>query len=116
MRPVDEQLVESHPDYRPLIDARTKRFGVCLMVGDEVASICCAVAVGGGEAEVDIFTEEKYRRRGYAQWAACAFIEECLARNLTPSWSCWPEREASYALAKKLGFEDRPDVPAHFCI
>ena len=113
MRRVDEQLVETHTDYRPLIDAMTKRFGVCVMMGDEVASICRAVAVGGGEAEVDMYTAEKYRRRGYAQWAACAFIEECLARNLTPSWICWPEREASYALAKKLGLDDRPDVQAH---
>lgn len=114
VRHIDEQLVEKNADYRPLVEARTKGFGVCVMRDDEIASVCRAVAVGGGEVEIDIHTEEKYRRQGYALLAACAFIEESLSRNLTPSWACWPEREASYALAKKLGFEDKPDVPVHF--
>jgi hypothetical protein len=63
---------------------------------------------------VDIFTEEACRGRGLAAITACAFIEECLTRGLTPAWACWPYREGSYKLAKKLGFEERPDAPAFF--
>lgn len=114
IRHVDDKLAEKQVVYKPLVEARSQRFGVCLMKGDEIVSVCQAVCVGGGEVEIDIHTEEKYRRRGYAFLTACAFIEESLLRNLTPSWSCWPERKASYALAKKLGFEDRPDAPAHY--
>lgn len=114
MRHIDESLAEKHAAYKPLVEAKTKRFGVCLMRGDEIVSTCKAVCVGGGEVEIDIHTEEAYRRQGYALLTACAFIEESLSRNLTPNWACWPERTASYALAKKLGFEDRPDAPAHY--
>ena len=113
LRNIDEQLAERSADFRPLVDPGTKRFGVCVMVGGEIASVCSAVAVARGEAEIDIHTVQKHRRHGYAMLAACAFIEESLARGLTPNWSCWPERQASCALAKKLGFESEPDVPAH---
>jgi RimJ/RimL family protein N-acetyltransferase len=84
------------------------------MRGEEIVSACTAVSVGGGEAEIDIHTEAAYRRRGYGFLTACAFIEACLARDLTPSWACWPHRTASQALAQKLGFDPRPDVPAHY--
>jgi hypothetical protein len=111
---IDQHLVEAHPEYLPLLDEASKRFGVCVTVEGKIASDCSAVAVGGGEAEVDIHTQGESRRQGHAMRAACAFIEECLARDLTPNWSCWPQREASCALALKLGFEAMPDVPAHF--
>jgi RimJ/RimL family protein N-acetyltransferase len=114
VRLIDEQIAAENAEYRPLVDAGTKRFGVCVVVGDEIASVCSAVAVGGGEAEIGIHTEEKYRGHGHAFAAACAFVEESLSRGLTPNWSCWPEREASSALARKLGFEHKSDVPAHF--
>jgi len=114
MRAVDADLAANHPQYESLAAEGSGRFGVCLVRGDEVVSACTAVSVGGGQAEVDIYTEEAYRRRGYGYLTACAFIEQCLARGLTPSWACWPYREASQALAEKLGFEACPDVPAHY--
>ncbi|MBN1873989.1 MAG: GNAT family N-acetyltransferase [Anaerolineae bacterium] len=114
MRRIDTSLAEKRPDFSPLVEAQSKRFGVCLMQDDAIVSACTAVGVGGGEAEVDIYTEEAYQGRGYGFLTACAFIEECLARGLTPSWACWPYRVASQALAHKLGFEARPDAPAHF--
>jgi len=112
MQAVDAAFVASYPAYRDVLQPASQRFGVCLLEGESLASICTAVFVGGGEAEIDIYTPEIYRRRGLAGLAASAFIEACLARRLTPSWACWPERKASRALAKKLGFTDRPDVPA----
>ena len=114
LREIDAAVAEQHPAYAPLVDPRTRRFGVALLHGDEVASACTAVSVGGGEAEIDIHTKEAYRRRGYAYLTACAFIEACLARDLTPSWACWPHRVTSQGLAKKLGFEPRPDVLAYY--
>lgn len=89
------------------------RFGVRLMKDDVVLSECTAVFVGRGEAEIDVHTDENHRNLGLGTLTASAFLEECLARGLRPSWTCWPEREASIALAKKLGFVEKDDVPAH---
>lgn len=89
------------------------RFGVRLMKDGEVVGECTSVFVGRGEAEIDIHTEESHRKLGLGTLMASAFLEECLSRNLRPNWTCWPEREGSIALAKKLGFVETADVPAH---
>jgi RimJ/RimL family protein N-acetyltransferase len=89
------------------------RFGVRLMKDDVVLSECTAVFVGRGEAEIDIHTDEDHRSLGLGALTASAFLEECFSRGLRPSWTCWPEREASIALAKKLGFVETADVLAH---
>jgi GNAT superfamily N-acetyltransferase len=89
------------------------RFGVRLLKDDEVVGECTAVFVGRGEAEIDIHTDENHRNLGFGTLTASAFLEECFSRGLRPSWTCWPEREASIALAKKLGFVEGVDVPAH---
>ena len=112
--PINAQLAQAHPHLKPLVGPTSKRFGVCLIDGDEILSTCQAVCVGRGEVEIDIHTPEKHRRKGYATLTACAFIQESLDRGLTPNWSCWPERNASCTLARKLGFEDRPSVFAHY--
>jgi RimJ/RimL family protein N-acetyltransferase len=95
------------------VAAGDPRFGVRLMKDNTVVSECTSVFVGRGEAEIDIHTDENHRNLGLGAITASAFLEECLARGLRPSWTCWPEREASIALAKKLGFVEGVDVPAH---
>jgi RimJ/RimL family protein N-acetyltransferase len=114
LRAIDRELAERFPAYRPIADPATQRLGFCLLHAGEVVSACTAVFVGCGEAEIDIHTTEAYRRRGFARLTASAFITACLERGLTPNWSCWPERQASQALALRLGFEPLPDVPAHY--
>jgi GNAT superfamily N-acetyltransferase len=112
LRQFDQALTERHPAALPLVDPQTQRFGFCLLDGETITAECSAIFVGDGEAEIDIYTAESYRRRGLARLAACAFIDECLSRGLRPNWACWLEREASYKLALKLGFDELPDVPA----
>jgi len=90
------------------------RFVLRLTCGEEVVSECGAVVIGRGEAEADVHTAEDHQRRGLGTITASAFLEECCRRGLKPSWSCWSDREASIALAKKLGFVEREDVPAHY--
>ncbi|MBN1260147.1 MAG: GNAT family N-acetyltransferase [Anaerolineae bacterium] len=113
LRLIDKTLADQHPALQRAVAPGAQRFGVCLMRGEELLSVCIAVSVGGGEAEIDIHTEAVHRGKGFGFLTACAFIETCLARGLTPSWTCWPHREASQALAKKLGFAPLPDAPAH---
>jgi len=90
------------------------RFAVTLMRGEQQISLCQTVCVGRGMAEIDIHTIEEERGKGYARLTASTLIEECLRRNLTPCWSCWPERVASVKLAQRLGFMPQPDAPAFF--
>lgn len=83
----------------------TGRFGIAFTdAHGSVASDCFAVFVGGGMAEVAVGTEEAYRRRGLALLASRVFIGMCAAKGLMPNWACWAAREASAALAAKLGF------------
>ncbi|NSW52593.1 MAG: GNAT family N-acetyltransferase [Anaerolineae bacterium] len=85
--------------------------GVRLCRGENILGECRAVFAGRGEVEIDIHTAPQWQGRGYATLTASAFIEICLAQGLLPNWSCWPEREASIAIAKKLGFDPLPDAP-----
>lgn len=111
---ITNELAEKYEQYKPIIDSSSKRFGYCVLKDDEVVSDCIAVCVGGGEAEVGISTNENYRRQGYATLAASAFIEHCLLNGLTPNWACWPYRVESIALARKLGFQDKAGIQAHY--
>lgn len=109
----NEELI-NYCTQKKLGDYIGKKLGYRVMGKNQVVSECVSIFVGGNAAEIDIYTHEDYRRKGLAKACALAFIEECLAENLTPSWSCWPFREESIALAKAIGFDESQDVPAHF--
>ncbi len=79
-------------------------FGVCALIGGTVVSAAYAIAVGAGQASIDIETAEAYRGRGFATLVGAAFIDACRARGLTPSWEADAANTASLALAAKLGF------------
>lgn len=114
MRKIDVEFAEQYPAFKAIVDPRSKRLGVCLTSGDEIVCDCSSIHVGNGEAEIGISTNEKYQGKGYATLTGNAFIEDCIDRGLKPSWSCWPERRASVALAKALGFDELPDAQAHY--
>lgn len=89
----------------------SKNIGFCVKKDNKIISSCISVAVGANEAEIDILTDENYRKRGLATIVATAFINHCLNNDMLPVWSCWPERKGSIALANKLGFDENEDVP-----
>ncbi|WP_240420062.1 GNAT family N-acetyltransferase [Paenibacillus periandrae] len=88
-----------------------KGFGFCILVDTEFASVCNSYFVGGGKADIDIVTIEKYRRNGLATHVCVAFIEYCLEHNLVPTWDCDAGNQRSIQLATKLGFEKNKDMP-----
>lgn len=102
--PLDDRIYSQLPMPASFWAPETGRFGTAVVDGGKIASTCFAVFVGGGMAEVSIETEEAYRRQGLALEVTRAFFAACQARGLYPNWACWQEKEASAALAEKLGF------------
>ena len=68
--------------------------------------------VGGGEAELDIFTDPEYRGKGLATSVALLLIDKLLEIGLTPTWSAWSFRVESLSVAKHIGFIPTEDVQA----
>ena len=70
-----------------------------------------ALMIGANQAEIDVRTLEEYRRLGYSYKCSVKLIRELIAKGLKPNWTCWEKKEASKALAKKLGFEKPTLIP-----
>lgn len=88
--------------------------GVALFMDDEIASLCTSIFASDEQMEIDIHTEEKHQRKGFAVLVASAFIEECLLRGKQPNWECFWENQASTTLAEKLGFQAEADYPVYY--
>lgn len=113
IRYLDKELIGKTLDLKLDIGSRfwasTEDFlehgiGICIMNGDEVASICYSACVVDGLAEIDIVTRDEYRGMGLAVVAAQSFMAECIRREITPTWDCFVNNAASMKLASKLGF------------
>lgn len=83
-------------------------FGYCLMLGDEIASVAYTVSVSSTEANIDVETVERYRRRGFSSLTSSAFIEHCRQLDVTPTWDSDGNNLPSRALAARLGFQEGP--------
>ncbi|MFN8508182.1 MAG: GNAT family N-acetyltransferase [Dehalococcoidia bacterium] len=85
-----------------------RAFGFAVMDGERLTSFCCPCAIGGPvglvEAEVEVGTNDAYRRMGLARAASIDYFEECQRRGLRPSWTCGADNIASHHLAISLGF------------
>ena len=77
--------------------------GYVLISGEEIASLCFSGFVVGNVHVIDIETKGSYRRKGFAELVARAFIQECMHRHLQIHWDCMAENAASVRLAKKIG-------------
>jgi hypothetical protein len=84
--------------------------GLCLMTGATIASFCAECAVGGNEVELEVGTAPYFRNRGLAEIVCTAFIEDCLARDLTPAYSASSDNAPSLRLAQKLGYSQPEEI------
>ncbi len=117
LKRVDESLAEKAGvlgSWASLDDFMAHGIGYALMDGDRIASVCASVFASSTHVEIDVHTEDEYRRRGFASMTASALIEECLRQGRQPNWECFWENEESTALALKLGFEQLADYPVYF--
>lgn len=81
-------------------------FGFCALAGDALAAVAYAAGVGGGEANIDVFTAESFRRRGLSAATCAAFIDHGRANGLVTTWDCDSNNAASARLATALGFRE----------
>lgn len=84
--------------------------GMALMAGDQIASLCGACGLGGGEAEMEVGTVPAYRGRGLAAIACDAFMAQCQERGLHPAYTCSSSNAPSRAVAHKLGFVEVEEI------
>jgi len=84
-----------------------------ILKGAESISFCSGFMLGKGHAEIDVGTDEAYRRKGYAKEAAVTLINELLINKIEPDWCTWPYRIESQKLALSLGYELADKIPAH---
>jgi GNAT acetyltransferase len=82
-----------------------RAFGFAVLAPDgALASFCTTLAIGGGEAEVEVGTNEAHRARGLAHAASCAFMAAASARGLVPAWTTSADNRPSQRLAASLGY------------
>ena len=78
-------------------------FAFCVYAGEELASAASTFGYYSGGYELQIATDPKFRRRGYALTASAAFLLECLDRGKRPHWDA--ANMTSVRIAQRLGFE-----------
>lgn len=117
MRAVDAALAEEAgvlASWASVEDFQAWGLGFALLDGEKPVSMCTTVFASREKVEMDVHTDEAYRRRGFAQLTSAALIEACLQGGRQPNWECFWENEASTALALQLGFAQLPDYPVYY--
>ncbi len=80
-------------------------FGYCLVVEHGIATQCVVGLRTATEVELDVRTDEQYRKQGLATLVSAATIDHALRSGLEPTWSCFSFNQGSWKIAEKLGFE-----------
>lgn len=90
-----------------------QRFGLGVVILKDGEPVSGASSYSGylDGIEIEIGTNEKYRRQGLAYICGAKLILECLKRNLYPSWDA--QNKWSVGLAEKLGYHFDHEYPAY---
>jgi RimJ/RimL family protein N-acetyltransferase len=120
--PIDEGLLEQPgldlpDDVRKLIEARRSAedpfragFGFVAVHGGRIAAYAMVDCVASEFADLFLFTDEAYRRRGLATVTSAATIAYGLERGLPSiSWDCAAPNLGSLRTAERLGLERLED-------
>jgi len=68
------------------------------------AAICYSACVADNVSEIDIFTEDRYRKMGLGKFVTAYFVRGSIERGITANWDCFVENAASFTVAKNMGF------------
>lgn len=87
---------------------------IALDKGQVIGEVISASINRQQEVEIDIHTDEQYRRQSVAEMLCRNLIKQCLDEGKTPKWDCVMTNTASKRLAFKLGFEIVKEYPVTF--
>ena len=88
--------------------------GYCMIVDDQLASVCFSGWAAGPIHAVTIETLPEFRRKGLAKAVAAALMEDYERRGISPHWDVMPSNTASIALAESLGLVRAWEYNVHF--
>lgn len=87
-------------------DFLAKGLGYCVVKGNRIISACLSCCVNGQDHEISVETyNDEDMNKGFATLACAAYLEHCLANDITPHWSALETNKESLRLGAKLGFE-----------
>lgn len=102
-----KDFTSQYADYE---EYRRQGLGVAVTHQGRLVAGASSYTVYCGGIEVEIGTQENYRRRGLASVCGAKLILECMERGLYPSWDA--QNKWSVALAEKLGYHFERAYPA----
>lgn len=117
LQPLDAPLAEKAgvlASWASVEDFLKHGLGFALLDGAEIASMCMSIYASRERVEIDVHTDEAYRRKGFALITSAALVEECQRRGLQPNWECFWDNDPSSLLAAHLGFGVLPDYPVYY--
>jgi GNAT superfamily N-acetyltransferase len=80
-------------------------FGFCMLGEGRIVCWCTGEYASGHDIGIGIATDPGYQGRGFATLTAAAFVQHCIANNLTAYWDARADNLPSLAVAEKVGFE-----------
>lgn len=98
-------------DYDSAEDFCERGLGYYVSDAGAIAGAAYASLICSRGAEVSLYVEPDYRRRGMATALAAQLARQCLARGLEPHWDA--ANPESVALALKLGYTHPTPYQAH---
>jgi hypothetical protein len=107
----DTKLLETAPsELRDVCWEKTRdllKEGVvaCAIVSGEIVATALTSARSAQHAEIGVYTDQSFRRRGLATAAASIVVRRVQNAGLTPVWSTGEHNAASLRVAQKLGFQ-----------
>lgn len=92
-------------------DFLSRGIGFVITNDDDFVAASFAAFIEGNLLELGVETCERYRGRGFGRAVCTALIAYCLENDYEPVWACSNANNASYNLARSLGFEEYLSVP-----
>ncbi len=86
-------------------------FVFCILHDNDIISVCQGLAITEDLCEIDVFTKDGFRGKGFAYFTGLAFIEHCFKLGLKPYWETVQANKSSCRLAQKLGFVEVKEYP-----
>lgn len=101
-------LVSQYKDYNTY---KNLGLGIAVLRNGELVAGASSYSTYDKGIEIEIDTQEEYRRKGLAYACGAKLILECLEKGLYPSWDA--QNKWSVALAEKLGYHFSHEYAAY---